>query len=260
MGDWAPAENQVDIWRIEISDRDGVEHSRQLLSPDEARRADAFYFEKHRRRFIAARAAMRQILGICTGIAPEDLAFVYGEKGKPELAEEMKGSGIKFNLSHSEDMALLAVTRGLTVGIDIEWIKPEFATEEIAGHFFAAGEVRRLQALPAAERSDAFFACWTRKEAYIKALGDGLYVPLDSFEVAFGPGVPAELLHIVGDPEEAGRWSTYDIEVAQGYRAALVAEGKGHRLRHRQWEKTRLELRNQDSDSLYGKEASNTRL
>jgi 4'-phosphopantetheinyl transferase len=260
MGDWAPAENQVDIWRIQISGQDGVEHCRQLLSPDEARRADAFYFEKHRRRFIAARAAMRRILGLCTGIAPDTLAFSYGEKGKPELAEEMRGSVILFNLSHSEDMAVLAVTRGLTVGIDIEWIKPEFATEEIAGHFFAAGEVRRLQALPVAERSDAFFACWTRKEAYIKALGDGLSVPLDSFEVAFGPGVPAALLQVVVDPDEAGRWSMYDIEVAQGYRAALVVKGKGRRLRHRQWEEARLELPNQDSGSLYGKEASNRRL
>jgi 4'-phosphopantetheinyl transferase len=258
MRDWAPSENQVDIWQIPISGQDGVEHCRQLLSPDEARRADAFHFEKHRRRFIASHTAMRQILGLSTEIAAEELAFSYGEKGKPEFAGEQKKSGIKFNLSHSEDIAVLAVTRGLTVGIDIEWINPEFATEEIARRFFAAGEVQHLQSLPATEQSNAFFACWTRKEAYVKALGDGLFVPLDSFEVAFGPGVPAALLQVVVDPGETGRWSMYDVEVPQGYRAALVVEGKGHRLRHMKWQEARLEFRN--STSLYGKEASNIQL
>jgi 4'-phosphopantetheinyl transferase len=259
MGDLAPSENQVDIWRIHIAGQDGIEHCRQLLSPDEAKRADAFHFDRHRRRFIAARAAMRQILSACTGIASEELVFSYGAKGKPELAGELERSEIKFNLSHSGDIAVLAVTRGLTVGIDIEWINPEFATEEIAEHFFAAGEVRRLQALPTAERSDEFFACWTRKEAYIKALGDGLSVPLDSFEVAFGPGVSAALLQVMVDPGEAARWSMYDIEVAQGYRAALVVEGKGHRLRQLQWEEVRSQFPKQNA-SVSHKDASNMRI
>jgi 4'-phosphopantetheinyl transferase len=260
MGDWALAENQVDIWQIQISGQGGVERRRQLLSPDEVQRADAFQFEKHRRRYIAGRAAMRQILGIYTEIAPKELVFSYGEKGKPELAGELKRPEIKFNLSNSQDVAVLAVTQNLTVGIDIEWINPEFATDEIARRFFAEGEVRRLQALPVTERSDAFFACWTRKEAYIKALGEGLSVPLDSFEVAFGPGVPAALLQVRVNPSEIERWSMYDIAVTQGFRSALIVEGKGHRLRHMQWEEAEPEFRNQDGVILYGKEASNSRL
>jgi 4'-phosphopantetheinyl transferase len=260
MGDWALAENQVDIWQIQISGQGGVERRRQLLSPDEVQRADAFHFEKHRRRYIAARAAMRQILGIYTGIVSKELVFSYGEKGKPELAGELKRSEIKFNLSHSQDIAVLAVTQNLTVGVDIEWINPEFATDEVAKRFFAAGEVRCLQALPGTERSDAFFACWTRKEAYIKALGEGLSVPLDSFEVAFGPDVPAALLQVIVNPTEVERWSMYDITVARGFRSALIVEGKGHRLRHMQWEEGQPEFRNRDGASLYIKEASNNQL
>jgi 4'-phosphopantetheinyl transferase len=260
MGDWALAENQVDIWQIEISGQGGVERRRQLLSPDEVQRADAFHFEKHRRRYIAGRAAMRQILSIYTGIPSKELVFAYGEKGKPELAGELKRPEIKFNLSNSQDLAILAVTQNLTVGIDIEWINAEFATDEIARRFFAAGEIRRLQALPAAERSNAFFACWTRKEAYIKALGEGLSVPLDSFEVAFGPGVPAALLQVMVNPSEVERWSMYDIAVAQGFRSALIVEGKGHRLRHMQWEEAQSEFCDQDGVSLYEKGTSNIRL
>lgn len=255
-----PAENQVDIWQIPIAGEEGVERCRQLLSPDEVRSANAFHFEKHRQRFIAARGTMRQILGACAGIAPEELVFAYGAKGKPELAGEGARSGIKFNLSHSEDIAILAVTRGLTVGIDIEWINREIATEELAERFFAAGEVRRLQALPATERRNAFFTCWTRKEAYIKALGDGLSVPLDSFEVAFGPGVPAALLQVRVNPDEVARWSMYDIEVTQGYRAALLVEGKGHRLRYWQWAKVRSQFSNHGGSGLSGNDRSRMRV
>ncbi len=232
--DFTLAENQVDIWQIDIGgEADSIQERRSLLSPDEAERADRFHFERHRRRFVKARAAMRQILAGYTGIRAKELTFSYGAKGKPHLSGEAENLGIKFNLSHSHDAAILAVTRGLTAGIDIEWINPEFATEEIAERFFAQEEVERLQALPVAERADGFFACWTRKEAYIKALGDGLSVPLDSFEVAFGPGVPAALLQVKTDPGEVARWSMYDLEVTQGYRAALVVQGREHVLRPR---------------------------
>jgi 4'-phosphopantetheinyl transferase len=236
LGDSTLGENQVDIWLIDVAGQeDGVERDRQVLSPDEVRRADRFYFEKDRWRFTKARSAMRHILGRYAGRPPQELAFSYGPKGKPELSGELEKSGIKFNLSHSHELAFLAVTRRLTVGVDIERINPEFATEDVAERFFSANEVRCLQALPSLERADAFFSCWTRKEAYIKALGEGLSVPLDSFEVAFGPQIPAALLAVRFDPGEKTRWSMYDIEAGQGYKAALVVEGKEHRLRHLQW-------------------------
>jgi 4'-phosphopantetheinyl transferase len=230
-------ENQVDVWRIHLCQEESeVQRYRSVLSPDEIKRADRFHFEKHRQRFTTARAAMRQILGGYTDLPAGQLAFSYGAKGKPELSGAKESSGIRFNLSHSANVGLLAVTRGLTVGVDVELINFEFASDEIAERFFSANEVRRLRALAPAQKTDGFFACWTRKEAYIKALGEGLSVPLDNFEVAFGPGVPPALLQVKGAPGEVTRWSMYDIEAAQGYRAALVVEGKGHDLRHLRWE------------------------
>lgn len=227
---------QVDIWRINLAgEGQETQLCRDLLSQDEIQRAGRFHFAKHRRRFTVARAALRQILGRYAGIAPQNLVFSYGGKGKPELSGELAGSEIKFNLSHSSETALLAVTQGLTVGVDIEWVNSEFATEEIAERFFSAAEVNVLKALPAAERAEAFFSCWTRKEAYIKALGEGLSVPLDSFAVAFGPGVSAALLQVTVDPEEVSRWSMYDIEAPEGYKAALVVEGKRHHLEQQEW-------------------------
>ena len=228
--------NKVDIWRINLAAQgEETQQCRDLLSQDEIQRADRFHFAKHRRRFTVTRVAMRQILGRYAGVPPQKLVFSYGGKGKPELSGALTGLEIKFNLSHSSEMALLAITQRLAVGSDIEWVSAEVATEEIAERFFSASEVNVLRALPAAERTEAFFSCWTRKEAYIKALGEGLSVPLDSFAVAFGPGVPAALLYVAVDPEQVSRWSIYDIEVPEGYKAALVVEGKGHHLLQWEW-------------------------
>jgi 4'-phosphopantetheinyl transferase len=170
-----------------------------------------------------------------------NLSSTHGENGKPELSGALKQFGINFNLSHSSEIALLAVAQGLKVGIDIELINPEFATQDIAERFFSVIEAGTLRALPRGERTQACFSCWTRKDAYIKALGEGLSVPLDSFEVAFTPCVPAALLHVTVDPREVSHWSMYDVEVAEGYKAALVVEGQGHRLRQLYWERHRGE-------------------
>jgi 4'-phosphopantetheinyl transferase len=233
-------ENQVDVWQIHLEAQpDEVEHYRRLLAPDEIERADRFHFEKHRRRFTLGRAAMRQVLGGYINTDPHDVVFSYGRSGKPALAGSEERS-IQFNLSHSEDVALLAVARGLALGIDIEFINPEFATEAIARMFFSRSETECLIALQPRERAEAFFCCWTRKESYIKALGDGLSLPLDSFEVAFGPDVPAALLKVIADPREVARWSMYDLEAPRGYRAALVAEGRGHHLRRFLWRPSQM--------------------
>ncbi|HLJ27351.1 MAG TPA: 4'-phosphopantetheinyl transferase superfamily protein [Candidatus Angelobacter sp.] len=227
---------QVHVWRISLAENEGaVQRCRVLLSSDEKERASRFYFEKHRRRFVLGRGAMRQILGRYLQLGPEKLVFSYGSKGKPELAECPNGPQIRFNLSNSDDLAVLAVTHEHQVGIDVEFINREFASEEIAHRFFSAHEVNTLRAVSPDQRAEAFFSCWTRKEAYIKAVGEGLSIPLDSFDVAFGADVPAALLEVRNAPEGQPQWSMYDLAVPPEFRAALVVEGEGHRLRHFQW-------------------------
>lgn len=231
------AQNEVHIWRVHLVATETKSHSfRNTLSPDELQRADRFHFERDRSRFIIAHAAMREILGSYVNAAPESVAFSYGAKGKPELSLKFAQSAIRFNLSHSRECALLAVAKDLALGVDVEFINPEFTTNEIGARYFSAQEVSILLGLSPAERTDAFFSCWTRKEAYIKAIGEGFSVSLDSFDVAFGPGVPPALLRVPRFPSEVSRWSMYDIAVCRGYAGALVIEGKKHLLRHFNWE------------------------
>ncbi len=228
----------VHVWHIPLTlDAQEVRASRLVLSPEELQRADRFYFDRDRNRFIAAHAAMRMILAEYLGVAPQGIDFALGLKGKPELVPALARSGIRFNLSHSHDRALLGVARFSCIGIDIERIDREVNSEEIAARFFSAHEVKTLFGLPAAQRAGAFASCWTRKEAYIKAVGDGLSLPLHSFDVAFGPGVPAALLRSELSPGEVSRWSMYDIPVEGPYAAALVVEGRRRRLQAREWKR-----------------------
>jgi len=228
---------EVHVWRVHlVAQTEKIRAFRDVLSVDEIERADRFHFERDRTRFVIGRAAMRYILSQYLGVGSAEVEFSYGPKGKPELSSAAAQSGITFNLSHSHDYALLAVARETRLGVDLEFVKPEFATEEIATRFFSAKEAELLCSLPPSARAEAFFSCWTRKEAYIKALGEGMTVPLNSFDVAFVPGVPAALLHVNVDPCEVMRWSMYDIKPVAGYKAALVAEGKKHRLRQLHWE------------------------
>jgi 4'-phosphopantetheinyl transferase len=178
---------------------------------------------------------MRMILAQYLNVPPQEVSFSSAMGVKPELASQLRGAGIQFNLSHSSELALLAVAKGAMVGVDVEWINPEFPIDEIAERFFSAAEISVLNALTADERVNAFFSCWTRKEAYIKALGEGLSVPLDSFEVAFGSHRAAALVAVRDNPQELSRWSMYELKVPKNYTAALVVEGSAHQLRQFRW-------------------------
>ncbi|MGB3203443.1 MAG: 4'-phosphopantetheinyl transferase superfamily protein [Crinalium sp.] len=212
-----------------------VEQLAQTLSEDEKARSDRFYFEQHRKRFIIARGLLRTILGRYLNIAPNLVNFSYGSQGKPALAEDLAASSLQFNVSHSEDLALYAVTRDRAVGIDIEYIRPMADAEQLAERFFAAKEAEVLRSLPEHLKQQAFFNCWTRKEAYVKACGDGLSQPLNQFEVSLIPGEPAKLLSIAGSIEAAANWQMQDLKPVDGYAGAIALSGNNWQIHCFSW-------------------------
>jgi 4'-phosphopantetheinyl transferase len=225
--------HQVDIWRIFVDLQiDSAKLLESFLSADESERAARFYFPSGRDRYIVAHTSLRHILGHYLCCEPHQLNFSKNEYGKPAL---IVNEGIEFNLSHSGDYALIAVTHGQKIGIDIERIRENMELERIARRFFSQREVTELMSLPAEERTIAFFTCWTRKEAYIKGQGLGLSLPLDSFDVSLTPNEPAVLRATRPDPNEAGRWTLQSLEVNSGYVAAVAVAGRNLQYRYLGW-------------------------
>jgi 4'-phosphopantetheinyl transferase len=230
---------EVHVWRACLDPAAAcVERLQLSLSADELQRAARFHFPRDRRRFIVARGVLRDILGRYLGVQSSALVFRYSSYGKPALADVAAEERLRFNVSHSNEMALFAVTHGREVGVDIEYVRAEIACEEIAEHFFSARERASLRALSTEVKHQAFFNCWTRKEAYIKAHGEGLSLPLDQFDVSLAPGEPVALLATRSDPQEVLRWSLQALTPGPGYAAALAVEGQGWHLTCWQWRKT----------------------
>ncbi|MCL5670567.1 MAG: 4'-phosphopantetheinyl transferase superfamily protein [Acidobacteria bacterium] len=228
--------DEVQVWRANLDQTPSqVQSFLHNLAADEQARAERFYFERDREHFIVARGVLRAILGGYLNRAPECLSFCYSAYGKPSLAGESDGDVIRFNVSHSHGIALYAFTRGTAVGIDLERIRFDLAVAEVAGQFFSPQEVAMLRTLPTEEQTLAFFRCWTRKEAYIKARGEGLSLPLDQFDVSLAPGEPAAVLGTQRDPSEASRWSLQELTPAPGFVAALAVAGHDWRLTCWQW-------------------------
>jgi 4'-phosphopantetheinyl transferase len=178
---------------------------------------------------------LRLLLGRYLEAAPEQLEFSYGPHGKPALAGLYGRSGLRFNLSHSNWLALCAVARQREVGVDVEYMERPVHHEQIARRFFSPEEVEALKRLPPEKRKEGFFNAWTRKEAYLKALGQGITAGLDSFSVSLGPGQEAALLKSSEGTAEVGRWQLQALSPAPGYAAALCAEGRDWRLRCFHW-------------------------
>ena len=230
---WTPApdsprfqEGEVHVWRAELDQPDEVlEKFWKTLAPEEVDRANRFHFEKHRRHFVVGRGFLRELIRRYTGEKPETLRFSYGPYGKPALS-----GPLRFNMSHSGGVALFAFAEEKLLGVDVEHVRADFASEDIARRFFSAAEFESLCGLAVEEKVAAFFRCWTRKEAFIKATGKGLSQALDGFDVTLAPDVPAALLRVNDDAAE--RWSLFDVEVGEGYAGALAVEGYVSRIKH----------------------------
>ena len=229
--DLALSNEEVHIWRTSLEQPAGLVHQlSQLLSHDEQTRAARFHFERDRRRFIVGRGALRIMVSRYLSVDPDQLRFRYESHGKPYLSAEFNHCDLRFNLAHSNEVAVYAFTLGRELGIDVEHIRSLPDAEQIATRFFSAQENVALHTLPESQRLEAFFNCWTRKEAYIKAIGEGLSHPLDQFQVSLSPEEPARLLNVEGSLEEVTRWSMTSWVPAPGYVAALVVEGSGYHL------------------------------
>jgi len=218
---------EVHVWRLVLDQPDSVvAEFGGTLEPHELERAGRFHFEKHRRHFIVGRGGLRYVLGRYFDVKPQELRFSYGPYGKPALV----GEGLRFNVSHSHGVALVAVAADRELGVDVEHIRADFATEDIARRFFSRVEVAAFNALRKEEQVAAFFRCWTRKEAYIKAIGRGMSEPLDAFDVTLAPGEAAALLRAAG--QDVSRWSMCDIDVGEEYAGALLVEAPVSSIRH----------------------------
>jgi 4'-phosphopantetheinyl transferase len=240
---WSPAPNdltladhEVHVWRSQLELPSPQEQRlRGILTDDELDRARRFYFEIDRQRFIAARGTLRSILSRYIPTSPGHLRFYYNQYGKPSLAPEFSSTLLNFNLSHSGSMALFAITRNMEIGVDVEHVRSDFEYEEIAKRFFSVNEVAALRTIPTEKKLEAFYNCWTRKEAYIKAHGKGLSLPLDSFDVSFAPGEPPMLLTTRDEPQEHTLWTFLDLKPGIGYAGAVAVKGIGCRFSYWEW-------------------------
>lgn len=214
-----------------------LERMTALLSPEERAVAAGLESPERRRSYVAAHALLRSILGKVAGVPPNEIVFRYGRRGKPELASPVTHN-LQFNMSHSRDVVLVAVTHGRRVGVDIEHIDEPGDVRRITARFLSPRDREAIEQLPAERQRDAFLRCWTRKEAYMKARGDGISRPLDDFEVVETAGDTQQprLLKVSGDPNEAGRWELADVPAPRGFMAAIAVEGQGFEVvQHTDW-------------------------
>ena len=232
-----PGRDEVHVWSIRVSSAaSSLGALERLLAPDEQARAARFLREADSHRFVAAHGGLRQLLGRYLSLPPAALGFTIGEFGKPALADAAAGRALSFNLSHAGDWILIALAAGQAVGVDVEFIRPDLDFMPIARTQFSPDEVTALTAEPPGAQANAFFRCWTRKEAYLKARGQGLAYSLREFSVAFGTEARPELRWVADDPSAAGRWTVLDCAPAADYAGAVVVDGSAMRLVVRSWD------------------------
>ncbi|HYH80967.1 MAG TPA: 4'-phosphopantetheinyl transferase superfamily protein [Longimicrobium sp.] len=230
---WAPgperpvaAPGEVHVWRASLALPPGeLAALHEVISDEERLRAGRFRFEVHRDRFIAGRGIQRRVLARYLGAGPAALRYRLAHHGKPALDGPWAAADLRFNVSNAEDGLLIAVTPGRELGVDLEAVRTLGDRDDVARRFFSIPENEVYDSIPECDRDAAFFTCWTRKEAYIKALGEGLSMPLDCFDVTLRPGEPARLLATRGNPDQAARWTLRELDPGPGWIGALAVEG-----------------------------------
>jgi 4'-phosphopantetheinyl transferase len=216
----------IHVWSVRLDPPAAeVERLGRRLSADEWQRANRFRFDQHRRQYVVGRGALRKLLAGYLETDPERIQFGYGPRGKPFLAQPQSAAGLRFNLSNSHELAVVGLVMGPEIGVDVERLRSMPDCEKISERFFSASERQALRGVSALRKEEAFFNCWTRKEAYLKAVGEGLAAALDSFDVTLVPGDPPRMLSLEGDAERAARWSLYHLRPAGDYVAAVAVQG-----------------------------------
>jgi 4'-phosphopantetheinyl transferase len=225
-------EGDVHVWRVRLDEASArVRQYMEILSAEERAKAERFRFARHCRRYIVSHAILRIILGrFYLNVDPHKLEFGQGEHGKPHVANHFPERKLYFNLATSHELALYALTRSDEIGVDVEFQRELRDAEEIAARYFAVGEIAALRSLPGETKPEGFYNCWTRKEAFIKAVGKGLSFPLDQFEVSLAPGESARIISIEGDADQAKHWTLKSLNPGQGYFAALAVRKLGVNL------------------------------
>jgi 4'-phosphopantetheinyl transferase len=199
----------------------------EVLSDSERQRASRFAFPTERKRYIVARATLRRLLATRLGTRPEEIDLVYGEHGKPALGARFSGSKLFFNVSHCDDFALYAFSSTGEIGVDVEAVRWFADADDVAARVFSPAERSAYAALDPLHRPVGFFNCWTRKEAFIKALGDAFHCSLDSFDVSLAPDEPAEILRVENTAGNSCGWAMESFVPAPGFVAAVVTENHG---------------------------------
>ncbi len=219
---------EVHVWKIHLKiDPEEQATLWKYLNSEEQKRANRFHFEKDRLAYIAVRGHLRELLSRYLKINAADLRFDYNPYGKPFLKEY----SIEFNVSHSNQWGLIALDSRYPLGVDVEWMRPDFAGLKIARRFFSARETEELKRLPDELQEKGFFNGWTRKEAYIKARGEGLHIALNSFDVTLSPGEEPRLLSTRREPQDYRNWRLYALSIAKRYAAALMVSRRRTAIR-----------------------------
>jgi 4'-phosphopantetheinyl transferase len=226
------SDQEIHVWCAGLDQPEAViQQFALLLSEDERSRSQRFRFDQHRQRFIVARGVLRSLLSKYLKVAPAEIQFCYGQHGKPALSQAFAHYSLYFNLSHSQELGLYAFAHHTPLGVDVEYCSPCVDIDSIVNRYFSLQERVVFSSLSLEQRQLAFFTAWTGKEAYLKAIGSGLTIPLSQIEVSLHPELPLKLLSVAGDSTNASCWLLQSFQPTSDYQAAIAIQGNHWKMR-----------------------------